>query len=637
MADRKPLYINSSGVKTVFQTGDTVGLANGGTGAVDASNARLNLGLVIGTNIQAWDADLDAIAALSATGFAVRTATNTWAQRTLTGPAAGFSITNGDGVAGNPTFALTNDLAALEALASTGFSVRTATDTWAQRSIAVSSTSRLTVSNGDGVSGNPTLDLATVSNSGTGTFVKLNIDSYGRVTGTAAVGASDITTLVDATYVNTGGDTMTGFLTLNADPTSALHAVTKQYADSIASGQIYKDSVRAATTADIPTLAGGAPNTLDGVTLAANDRILVKNQATGSQNGIYVVTTLGTGVNGTWTRSTDADTTGELDGGTTVWVNEGTVAGDSGWTITTNGVITVGTTAIAWTQTSGLGQVIAGSGLTKTGNQLDIGTASSARIVINADNIDLATVTNSATGTFQKLTIDTYGRVTGTTAVVSSDITALLDADLNAIAALSGTGIAVRTAADTWAQRTITGTAGRLVVTNGDGVAGNPALDLVSGIATPGTYTSVTVDTYGRVTAGSTVTISQFTISLTNGQGAIINKCQAVYSSASGTVQLAKADAFSTAKFIGLVGDTTIASGAAGNYVINGVMTATTTQWDAVTGQSGGLTTNALYYLSTGTAGSITSTVPTTGYLAPIGVALSTTQLELYMPDIVQL
>lgn len=636
MADRKPLFINSSGVTSVFLAGDTVGLANGGTGAVDAANARINLGLSIGVNVQAWDADLAAIAALSGNGFAVRTGTNTWAQRSIVGPGIGISIANGDGISGDPTLTLTNDLAALEALASTGFAIRTGTDTWAQRTLATASTTRITITDANGVAGNPTFDLASVTNSGTGSFLKVNVDSYGRVIGTTAVTSGDINSLVGGTYVAKGGDTMSGYLTLNDDPILALHAVTKQYADAIAAGQRYRDSAVAATTTNV-NLSGGAPNTLDGVTLASGDRVLVKDQTTGSQNGIYVVTTLGTGANGTWTRATDADTSGELGGGTTLWVNDGVLQGDTGWTVTNNGPVIVGTTAINWTQTSGLGQVVAGAGLTKSGNQVDIVTVSSSRIVVNPDSIDLATVSNSGTGSFNKLNIDSYGRVTGTTAVTASDISSLLDLDLVNIAAISTNGVAVRTATNTWTTRVITGTSGRLVVTDGDGIAGNPTVDLASGVVTPGTYSSVTVDTYGRVTSGTSGAVAQLTVSMTNGQGSTINKCQAVYASSAGTIQLARANALSTCTFIGLVFDTTIGAGAAGNVITNGVQTGSTAQWDALTGQTGGLTTNATYYLSTATAGAITSTAPTSGFLVPVGVALSTTQLELFSPDVIQL
>ena len=105
--------------------------------------------------------------------------------------------------------------------------------------------------------------------------------------------------------------------------------------------------VRVATTANI-TLSGGAPNTLDGKTLSANDRILVKNQSTASENGIYYVSTLGTGANGTWTRATDADGAGDMFGGMLVAVSEGTANADSIWMLTTNDPITIGTTALTF-------------------------------------------------------------------------------------------------------------------------------------------------------------------------------------------------------------------------------------------------------------------------------------------------
>lgn len=99
--------------------------------------------------------DLAALEALSGSGLAARTAENTWALRSLTVPAAGISVTFADGVSGNPTLALANDLAALEGLASTGIAVRSAADTWVQRSVAA--TAPITVANASGAAGNPTL------------------------------------------------------------------------------------------------------------------------------------------------------------------------------------------------------------------------------------------------------------------------------------------------------------------------------------------------------------------------------------------------------------------------------------------------------------------------------------------------
>ena len=179
---------------------------------------------------------------------------------------------------------------------------------------------------------------------------------------------SSLSTTVDG-KLNLSGGTMTGAITLSGAPSSDLHAATKAYVDSISQGLHIHASVVAATTANV-TLATALENadTLDGVTLATGDRILVKNQSTASENGIYVVA-----ASGAPTRATDFDAPAEIDGGDFIFVTGGTVNDNTGW-VQTNTVGTVGTDAIAFTQFSGAGTYLAGTGLTLTGNTFSINT-----------------------------------------------------------------------------------------------------------------------------------------------------------------------------------------------------------------------------------------------------------------------
>ena len=170
-----------------------------------------------------------------------------------------------------------------------------------------------------------------------------------------------------------------------AAPTADGHAATKLYVDAARTGLDVKASVRVATVV-AGTLSSSFVNgsVVDGVTLVTGDRILIKDQVSGSENGIYTVN-----ASGSPTRATDCDASVEVTAGFFTFVAEGTAYADSGWVLTTNDTIVLGTTSLAFAQFSGAGQVIAGTGLTKTGNSLDvIGTTN--RITANADSIDIA-------------------------------------------------------------------------------------------------------------------------------------------------------------------------------------------------------------------------------------------------------
>tara|TARA_B110000438_G_scaffold100323_1_gene99233 strand:+ start:1568 stop:3439 length:1872 start_codon:yes stop_codon:yes gene_type:complete len=181
---------------------------------------------------------------------------------------------------------------------------------------------------------------------------------------------------------------------------SADALVNKSYVDSVANGLDVKASVRVATTGNLSATYNNGAGTLtssangaisiDSVTLTTNDRVLVKDQSSGFQNGFYKVTQIGDAGNPyILTRTPDADAASELTSGAFTFSEEGTTNGDNGYVMSTNGAITLGTTAITFDQFSGAGQISAGNGLTKSGNTINtVGTAD--RISVTADAIDIA-------------------------------------------------------------------------------------------------------------------------------------------------------------------------------------------------------------------------------------------------------
>lgn len=164
------------------------------------------------------------------------------------------------------------------------------------------------------------------------------------------------------------------------DPTTAQDAATKQYVDNVAQGVAPKESVRAATTAN-GALATAYENgdVIDGVTLATGNRILLKDQTTGADNGIYTVN-----ASGAPTRALDADSTGDIESAF-VFVEEGTTLAGTMWVQTTDAV-TIGTTAQVWTQFGAATSYIGGAGLALTGSTFDVNVDNSS-IEINADTL----------------------------------------------------------------------------------------------------------------------------------------------------------------------------------------------------------------------------------------------------------
>lgn len=303
------------------------------------------------------------------------------------GNGAFLDLSSDQTIGGNKTF--TNDI-----LASVTGNAGTATALEIGRTISISGDLTYTSPSFDGT-GNVTGvgTLATV-NSNVGTYTKITINAKGLATAGSQASLSDLSSPTSS--FSFGSQNLTSL----ADPINPQDGATKNYVDSVAQGLNVKQAVLAATTTNI-TLVGG--QVVDGVTLAAGDRVLVKNQSTASQNGIYVVQTT------IWTRAADMDSWSEVPGAFT-FVEQGSTQADTGWVCTSNPGGTIGTTAIVFAQFSGAGSYTAGTGLTLTGNQFSI--------------------TNTS------VTAATYGVVGGTQTLVASvnaqgQLTALAAYDIN--------------------------------------------------------------------------------------------------------------------------------------------------------------------------------------------------------------
>jgi hypothetical protein len=221
-------------------------------------------------------------------------------------------------------------------------------------------------------------------------------------------------------------------LTNLAAPIAGTDATNKTYVDNLVNGAEFQTAVRAVATSNQASLSGLL--TIDGVTLTDGDRVLLTGQATGSQNGPWVAHA------GAWTRPTDYPSGGTIPTNRAYFVQQGTAWADTGWTLTNDVPITVDTTGTVWTQFTGLGEVTAGTGLTKSGNTMSLiapvvvgnggtgaSTAAGARANLGTPGLYAVNVpaTNPATITHALGTTDVIVQVqelTGTKRIIGCEV-----------------------------------------------------------------------------------------------------------------------------------------------------------------------------------------------------------------------
>jgi len=367
-------------------------------------------------------------------------------------------------------------------------------------------------------------------------------------------------------------------------PTTGSDAATKAYVDAVATGLVVKASVQAATTtalaantynngssgvgATLTANSNGALAAIDGYTASVNDRLLIKNEATGANNGVYTVTQVGDGSNPyILTRATDADTcqpasNPKVTSGLHCFIEHGTANGSQGWVLTTPDPITLGTTALTFSQFSAPAQLTAGSGITIMSNQINVD-VDNATIIISSNQVQV-----------QK---------DGTT--LSSSASGLKVADNGITATQLNTSVAG----------------------NGLTGGGGTALSVVSA------DTSISV-------SGSGVAVN-FAESRTNDNAGSITATQIVYIKSNGHVDLASATTQDNTASLGVVKDASIATTASGNiYERPG----------AWIGGFSSLTVGAPVYLST-TSGATTQSLTgfsAGNFVWQLGTALSATTIE---------
>ena len=267
---------------------------------------------------------------------------------------------------------------------------RTTTDTLTNKTLTSPDINTPDIDGGtiDGTAiNNSTIGASTPS---TGVFTQVDVDNIkinGNVISSTDTNGNIVLNPNGSGVINANTSKITNVV----DPTQAQDAATKAYVDAVKVGLDFKDSVRVATTGNI-TIASdlNVGDTIDGITLADGDRVLVKDQSTASQNGIYTA-------GASPARATDADADAEVTAGLFVFVEEGTANSDNGYVLSTDGTITVGSTALTFTQFSGAGQIVAGDALSKSGNTLNVND-DNITVEVSSDNLRIKGITATAVG-----------------------------------------------------------------------------------------------------------------------------------------------------------------------------------------------------------------------------------------------
>jgi hypothetical protein len=388
-----------------------------------------------------------------------------------------------------------------------------------------------------------------------GTVVGNGLD-YDDETGAISVDPAEFA--LNAVGAPTGNVSLATYkITSLGTPTDATDAATKAYVDSVTEGLHIHEAARAATTANV-NLANALENgdTLDGVVLATGDRILVKNQTTTSENGIYVVA-----ASGQPSRATDFDTASEVDSGDFIFVYSGTVNASTGW-VQTNKPAIIGTDPITFTQFSGAGTYLAGNGLTLTGNTFTINTgvtvdlntaqtltnksiSGSANTLTNIPNNALSNSAITINGTSTSLggsrTLGSDDIAEGSTNKYFTDERAQ-----DAVGTTLGTGLSYNDETGAISNSGVTSLAGTTDQITASASTGSVTLSLPQSIASTSspTFAGVSVGS-GSVTAGS-VTLTDAlmgtaTTSLSTTSATVVDSwAVATYSSAKYLVQMKK-------------------------------------------------------------------------------------------------